>query len=108
MREPNLVHKLLSWRKEQCSTKKSQLMKLTGFWVAQALTEKDIVSRPLKIKMLSFIHYHWHFHHPDKFLSLAIDINWGSSFSNFCGNKYLFVAILYICPKDNDSKDTAN
>ena len=34
----------------QC--RKSQFMKLTGLWVAQALTKKDVVSKLLKIKML--------------------------------------------------------
>ena len=73
MMEPNLVHKLFLCRKEQCSTEKSQLMKLTGFWAAQALTKKDVVSRPLKIMMLSFIHHPWHFHNPDQFLSHSCD-----------------------------------
>ena len=50
----------------QC--RKSQFMKLTSLWVAQALTKKD-VSKLLKIKMLEFIHNHWYYYHPDKFLS---------------------------------------
>ena len=50
--EPNLKPKLLLWRKKQCSSEKSQFMKLTGFWAAQALTKKDIVSRPLEIMTL--------------------------------------------------------
>ena len=52
MMEPNLAHKLFLWRKEQCSTEKSQFTKLTCFWVAQALTKKEIVSRPLTITTL--------------------------------------------------------
>ena len=46
---------------------------IDGFWAAQALTKKDVVSRPLKITTLSFIHHHWHFYHPEKFLSHSLD-----------------------------------
>ena len=31
---------------------KSKFMKLTGLWAAQALTKKEVVSKPLKITML--------------------------------------------------------
>ena len=52
MIKPNLMHKLVLWRKEHCSAEKSHLIKLTGFWAAKALTKKDVVSRPLKITTL--------------------------------------------------------
>ena len=53
--------------------RKSRFMKLTSLWAAQTLTRKDVVSKPLKITMLQFIHHHWHYHHLDKFLSHSRD-----------------------------------